>query len=124
MASASNYWNFTKTAGTSKINWTLPIDLSSLSFQDLQSVWAIVRFNTTTGNIATEGIRVRNACFKFNPQTTPQIRQHIEHDRITATQPTLIHKHGYTLALVQSVALNTASNILAYNFDVISSFWG
>jgi hypothetical protein len=178
IASASgNYWNFTKTSGTSKINWTLPIDLSSLSFQDLQSVWAIVRINTTTGNLATEGSLWFQIQSSNDPSNPPAYRTRWNYSNAANpnsqtgyfiklfaldliplsssasntgkgqetnqlkfkgnpcdVEPTLFslglskfvvspsgdQTSGYTLAPVQSVALNSASNILSYNFDVIA----
>jgi hypothetical protein len=179
IASATgNYWSFVKTSGTSKINWTPPIDLSSLSFQDLQSVWAIVRINTTTGNLATEGSLWFQIQSSNDPANPPAYRTRWNYSNAAnpnsqtgyfiklfaldtiplstsasntgkgqeSTQvkfkgnpcdvePTLfslglnkfvvspsgdISTSGYTLAPVQSVGINTASNILSYNFDVIA----
>jgi len=178
IASATgNYWSFVKTSGTSKINWTPPIDLSSLSFQDLQSVWAIVRINTTTGNLTTEGSLWFQIQSNNNPANPPAYRTRWNYSNAAnpnsqtgyfiklfaldtiplstsasntgkgqeSTQtkyktnpcdvePTLFslglnkfvvspsgdQTSGYTLAPVQSVGLNTASNILTYNFDVIA----
>jgi len=179
VASATgNYWSFVKSSGTSKINWTPPIDLSSLSFQDLQSVWAIVRINTTTGNLATEGSVWFQIQSNNNPANPPAYRTRWNYsnaanpnsqtgyfiklfalDTIPLStsasntgkgqetnqlkfktnpcdvEPTLfslglnkfvlspsgdISTPGYTLAPVLSVGLNTASNILTYNFDVIA----
>jgi hypothetical protein len=179
VASATgNYWSFVKSSGTSKINWTPPIDLSSLSFQDLQSVWAIVRINTTTGNLTTEGSLWFQIQSNNNPANPPAYRTRWNYSNAAnpnsqtgyfiklfaldtiplstsasntgkgqeSTQlkfktnpcdvePTLfslglnkfvvspsgdISTPGYTLAPVLSVGLNSASNILAFNFDVIS----
>jgi len=178
IASATgNYWSFVKTSGTSKINWTPPIDLSSLSFQDLQSMWAIIRINTTTGNLATEGSLWFQIQSSNNPANPPAYRTRWNYSNAanpnsqtgyfiklfaldtiplstSATntgkgqettqlkfktnpcdvEPTLFslglskfvvspsgdQTSGYTLAPVQSVGINTASNILAYNFDVIA----
>lgn len=177
IASATgNYWNFTKSApSTNKINWTLPIDLSSLTFQDLQSVWAIVRFNNGT-NINAEGqlwfqiqsqnivpdpplyrtrwnysnsatpinqfqyfykihaldtITTTNSAnlgkgqevgqqkFKGNPCDVESNLWNIGFSKFVVS-PTGDVSAGYTLAPVQSVALNTASNINTYNFDVVA----
>lgn len=178
IASATgNYWNFTKTIGTSKINWTPPIDLSSLSFQDLQSVWAIVRINTTTGNLATEGSLWFQIQSNNDPANPPAYRTRWNYSNAATPnsqtgyfikifaldtiplstsasntgkgqestqvkfktnpcdiEPTLFslglnkfvispsgdQTSGYTLAPVQSVALNSASNISSYNIDVIA----
>jgi hypothetical protein len=174
-----NFWSFVKTAGTSKINWTPPIDLSSLSFQDLQSVWAIIRINMTTGNLATEGslwFQIQSSNDPANPpayrtrwnysnaanpnsqtgyfiklfaldliplsssasntgkgQETNQIKFKgnpcdvepiLNFLRLGLSKfvvsPSGDQTSGYTLAPAQSVGINTASNILAYNFDVIA----
>jgi hypothetical protein len=69
-AGADNSWNFTKlSVGTQKINWTLPFDFltANLKFQDLLSVYAIVRLNTSS-NISAEGYM----WFQIQSQNTPQ----------------------------------------------------
>jgi hypothetical protein len=182
-AGAGNSWNFTKlVAGTQKINWTLPFDFltANLSFQDLQSVYAIVRLNTSS-NLLQEGY----VWFQIQSQNTPQdaplyrtrwnyansasgvISQLGNTYKIYASDaiplstaasntgkgqevyplqtkfksnpveieptslfsipftkfvvsPTGDTSAGYTLANVQSIALNTASNINTYNFDLIA----
>ena len=177
VASATgNYWNFTKSApSTNKINWTPPIDLSALTFQDMQSVCAIVRFNNGT-NVSTEGslwfqIQSQNIVpdpplyrtrWNYsNPATPVNQFQYFYKihalDTITTTtvanfgkgqevgqtkfkgnpcdvesnlwsiglnklvlSPTGDTSAGYTLAPIQSVGLNTASNINTYNFDVVA----
>ena len=175
IAGTNNSWNFTKTAGTTKINWTLPIDLSAYTFQDLQSVYAIVKFNTST-NISTEGtlwfeIKSQNIVpdppnyrTRWNYSNSATAVNQFQYsyklhalDTITTTtaanlgkgqevgqtkfkgnpcdvepnlwsiglnklvvSPTGDTSTGYTLAPVQSVALNTNSATLAYNFDVIA----
>jgi hypothetical protein len=184
VASATgNYWNFTKlVAGTQKINWTLPFDFltANLSFQDLQSVYAIVRLNTPS-NISAEGymwfqIQSQNIVpdpplyrtrwnyansasgvisqlgntykiyasdaiplstaasntgkglevyplqtkFKSNPvDVEPTSLFSIPFSKFVAS-PTGDTTSGYTSANVQSIALNTASNINTYNFDLIA----
>tara|TARA_R110000868_G_scaffold217925_1_gene468068 strand:- start:1011 stop:2600 length:1590 start_codon:yes stop_codon:yes gene_type:complete len=175
VASATgNYWNFTKSApSTNKINWTPPIDLSALTFQDMQSVCAIVRFNNGT-NVSTEGALwfqiqsqnivpdpplYRTRWNYSNPATPVNQFQYFYKihalDTITTTtaanlgkgqelgqslfkgnacdvepnlwsiglnklvlSPTGDTSTGYTLAPVQSVGLNTASNIHTFNLDV------
>lgn len=184
VASATgNYWNFSKlVAGTQKINWTLPFDFltANLSFQDLQSVYAIVRLNTSS-NISAEGymwfqIQSQNIVpnpplyrtrwnyansasgvisqlgntfkiyasdaiplsttasntgkgqdvyplqtkFKSNPvDVEPTSLFSIPFTKFVVS-PTGDTTTGYTSANVQSIALNTASNINTYNFDVIA----
>lgn len=177
VASATgNYWSFVKSApSTNKINWTLPIDLSALTFQDMQSVWAIVRFNNgtnvnaegqlwfqiqsqnivpnpplyrtrwnysnsatpinqfqyfykihaldtiTTTNSANlgKGQEVGQQKFKGNPCDVESNLWSIGFNKLVLS-PTGDTTAGYTLAPVQSVALNTASNIHTYNFDVVA----
>jgi len=174
IAGSNNSWNFTKTAGITKINWTLPIDLSAYTFQDLQSVYAIVKFNTST-NISTEGAlwlqiqtspatglnafrtrwnysnsatavnqfqysyklhaldtittttvanlgkgqEVGQTKFKGNPCDVEPNLWSIGLNKLVVS-PTGDTSAGYTLAPIQSVALNTNSATLAYNFDVIA----
>jgi hypothetical protein len=183
VASATgNYWNFTKlSAGTQKINWTLPFNFltANLSFQDLQSVYAIVRLNTSS-NISAEGymwfqIQSQNIVpdpplyrtrwnyansasgvisqlgntfkiyasdaipstaasntgkgqevyplqtkYKSNPvDVEPTSLFSIPFTKFVAS-PSGDTSAGYTSANVQSIALNTASNINTYNFDVIA----
>jgi hypothetical protein len=184
IASASgNYWNFTKlSAGTQKINWTLPFDFltANLSFQDLQSIYAIIRLNTPS-NISAEGYMWFQIQSQNTPQNAPLYRTRWNYansasgiisqlgntykiyasDAIPLStaasntgkgqevyplqtkfksnpvdiEPTSLFSipftkfvmsptgdttAGYTTANVQSIALNTASNINTYNFDVIA----
>ena len=175
-SATGNYWSFVKSApSTNKINWTLPIDLSALTFQDLQSVCAIVRFNNgttinaegqlwfqiqsqnivpdpplyrtrwnysnsatpinqfqyfykihaldtiTTTNSANlgKGQEVGQQKFKGNPCDVESNLWSIGFNKLVLS-PTGDTTAGYTLAPVQSVALNTASNIHTYNFDVVA----
>jgi hypothetical protein len=184
VASATgNYWNFTKlVAGTQKINWTLPFDFltANLKFQDLLSVYAIVRLNTPS-NISADGylwfqIQSQNIVpdpplyrtrwnyansasgvisqlgntykiyasdaiplstaasntgkgqepyplqtqFKSNPvDIEPTSLFSIPFSKFVFS-PTGDTSAGYTSAFVQSIALNTASNINTYNFDLIA----
>jgi hypothetical protein len=184
VASATgNYWNFTKlSAGTQKINWTLPFDFltANLKFQEIQSVYAIVRLNTSS-NISAEGymwfqIQSQNIVpdpplyrsrwnyansasgvisqlgntykiyasdsiplstaasntgkgqepyplqsqFKSNPvDIEPTSLFSIPFSKFVAS-PSGDTSAGYTSAFVQSIALNTASNINTYNFDLIA----
>jgi|LakMenEpi03Aug12_release.lakeMendotaPanAssembly.Ray.scaffolds.fasta_scaffold06411_11 hypothetical protein len=182
-AGADNSWSFQKlSVGTQKINWTLPFDFltANLKFQDLLSVYAIVRLNTSS-NISQEGymwfqIQSQNTIpdppnfktrwnyansasgvisqlgntykiyasdaipastaasntgkgqevyplqsrFKSNPvDVEPTSLFSIPFTKFVAS-PTGDTSPGYTSALVQSIALNTASNINTYSFDVIA----
>jgi hypothetical protein len=182
-AGAGNSWNFTKlVAGTQKINWTLPFDFltANLKFQEIQSVYAIVRLNTSS-NISQEGYMWFEIKSQNTPQDAPNYRTRWNYansasgvisqlgntykiyasDAIPLStaasntgkgqepypiqsqyksnpvdveptslfsipfskfvlSPTGDTSAGYTSALVQSIALNTASNINTYNFDVIA----
>ena len=183
IAGSNNSWGFQKlVAGTQKINWTLPFDFltANLKFQDLQSVYAIVRLNTAS-NISAEGymwfqIQSQNIVpdpplyrtrwnyansasgvisqlgntykiyasdaiplsagtsntgkgqesfplqtkFKSNPvDVEPTSLFSIPFTKFVQS-PTGDTSAGYTSAFVQSIALNTASNINSYSFDVIA----
>jgi hypothetical protein len=176
IASATgNYWSFVKSApSTNKINWTLPIDLSAYTFQDLQSVWAIVRINnnttinaegqlwfqiqtnpptapnfyrtrwnysnsatpmnqfqyfykihaldtittTTTANFG-RGQELGQTKFKGNPCDVEPNLWSIGLNKFVGS-PTGDTTAGYTQAPILSVALNTASNIHTYSFDVVA----
>jgi hypothetical protein len=183
IAGVNNSWGFQKlVAGTQKINWTLPFDFltANLSFQDLQSVYAIIRLNTSS-NISAEGymwfqIQSQNIVpdpplyrtrwnyansasgvisqlgntykiyasdaiplstaasntgkgqepyplqtkYKSNPvDVEPTSLFAIPFTKFVVS-PTGDTSQGYTSANVQSIALNTASNINTYNFDVIA----
>jgi hypothetical protein len=182
-AGADNSWNFTKlSVGTQKINWTLPFDFltANLKFQDLLSVYAIVRLNTSS-NISAEGYMWFQIQSQNTPQDAPLYRTRWNYansasgiisqlgntfkiyasDAIPLStaasntgkgqevyplqsrfksnpvdvEPTSLFSipftkfvvsptgdttPGYTSAFVQSIALNTASNINTYSFDVIA----
>jgi hypothetical protein len=182
-AGTGNSWNFTKlVAGTQKINWTLPFDFltANLKFQEIQSVYAIVRLNTSS-NISQEGYMWFEIKSQNTPQDAPNYRTRWNYansasgvisqlgntykiyasDAIPLStaasntgkgqepypiqsqyksnpvdveptslfsipfskfvlSPTGDTSAGYTSALVQSIALNTASNINTYNFDLIA----
>ena len=184
VASATgNYWNFSKlVAGTQKINWTLPFNFltADLKFQDLESVYAIVRLNTSS-NISAEGYIWFQVQSQNTPQNAPLYRTRWNYANSASgvisqlgntykiyasdgiplstaasntgkgqevyplqtkfksnpvdveptslfsipftkfvVSPTGDTSAGYTSAFVQSIALNTASNINTYNFDVIA----
>jgi hypothetical protein len=174
-SATGNYWSFVKSAVSgNKINWSLPIDLSAYTFQDLQSVWAIVRINNNTtinaegqlwfqvqtspptgpnfyrtrwnySNSATpmnqfqyfykihaldtitttnaqnlgKGQEVNQTKFKSNPCDVEPNLWSIGFNKFVGS-PTGDFTAGYTQAPILSVALNTASNIHTYNFDVIA----
>jgi hypothetical protein len=183
IAGVNNSWGFQKlSVGTQKINWTLPFDFltANLSFQDLLSVYAIVRLNTSS-NISAEGYMWFQIQSQNTPQDAPLYRTRWNYansasgvisqlgntfkiyasDSIPAStaasntgkgqevyplqtkfksnpvdvepisifsipftkfvmSPSGDTSAGYTTANVQSIALNTASNINTYNFDVIA----
>ena len=174
-SATGNYWSFVKSAPSgNKINWTLPIDLSAYTFQDLQSVWAIVRINNNTtinaegqlwfqiqtspatganfyrtrwnySNSATpmnqfqyfykihaldtitttsianlgKGQEVGQSKFKSNPVDVEPNLWSIGFNKFVGS-PTGDFTAGYTQAPILSVALNSASNIHTYSFDVIA----
>jgi hypothetical protein len=174
-SATGNYWNFTKASvSTAKIGWFIPDDFSALSFQDLQSFWVVIRFNTTT-NISTEGslflslqtspptgLNTFRTRWNYSNPATPMNQTGYFYklyalDTITTTttanlgkgqevgqtqfknnpcnvspelwsialnkqvlSPTGDTTAGYTTAPLQSISLQTASNIHTFNFDVVS----
>ena len=180
VASVDNRWNFTKlSAGTQKINWTIPFDFLTnlIPFTDINSVYAVVRLNTSS-NISAEGymwfqIQSQNVIpdpplyrtrwnyansasgvmsqlgytfkmfaldaipsstaatntgkgqeptqtsFKNNPCDVEPTLFSIPFSKFVMS-PSGDTAAGYTSANVQSIALNTASNINTYNFDVLA----
>jgi hypothetical protein len=174
-STTGNYWNFSKSlVNSNKIGWYIPVDLSALTFQDLESFWCVIRFNTTT-NISTEGslyfqittnpptapntfrtrINYSNPTtpmnqtgyfykiyaldtitttttanfgkgqeigqqkFKLNPMNVRSDLWSIPFNKLVAS-PTGDTTAGYTSAPIQSISLQTASNINTCNFDVVS----
>jgi len=175
-SATGNYWSFVKSAPSgNKINWTLPIDLSAYTFQDLQSVWAIVRINNSTtinaegqlwfqiqtspatganfyrtrwnySNSATpmnqfqyfykihaldtitttsianlgKGQEIGQTKFKGNPCDVEPNLWSIGFNKFVGSPTGDTTTAGFTQAPILSVALNTASNIHTYNFDVVA----
>jgi len=173
-SASGNYWNFNKGINTNKIGWYIPVDLSSLTFQDLESFWCIIRFNTTT-NITTEGSmyfqittspptglntyrtrinysnpgtamnqtgyfykiyaldtitttttanfgkgqEVGQQKFKLNPMNVRSDLWSIGFNKLVAS-PSGDTSAGFTSAPIQSISLQTSSNINNLNFDIIS----
>lgn len=182
IAGVNNSWGFQKlSAGGQKINWVLPFDFltANLSFQDLQSVYAIIRLNTAS-NLSQEGyvwfqIQSQNIVpdpplyrtrwnyansasgvisqlgntykiyasdaiplstaasntgkgqepyplqtkFKSNPVDVETSLFSIPFTKFVGS-PTGDTSAGYTSAFVQSIALNTASNISSFDFSVLA----
>jgi len=102
-----NYWNFTKNlVNSNKIGWYIPVDLSGLTFQDLESFWAIIRFNTTT-NISTEG------SIYFSIYTNPATAPNYYRTRINYSNPaTVMNQTGYFYKIhaLDTITTSTASN--------------
>jgi hypothetical protein len=174
-SATGNFWNFTKSVvNTNKIGWYIPVDLSGLTFQDLESFWCVIRFNTTT-NITTEGsiyfqittspptglntfrtrINYSNQAtpmnqtgyfykiyaldtittlttanfgkaqevgqqkFKLNPMNVRSDLWSIPFNKLVAS-PTGDTTAGFTTAPIQSISLQSSSNINNFNFDVCS----
>jgi hypothetical protein len=181
IAGSDNSWGFQKlSVGSQKINWTLPFDFltANLKFQDVLSVYAIIKLNTAS-NISAEGylwfeIKSQNIVpdppnyrtrwnyansasgvisqlgntykiyasdaipastaasntgkgqepyplqsrFKSNPvDVEPTSLFSIPFTKFVVS-PTGDTSPGYTSAFVQSIALNTASNINSFDFSV------
>jgi hypothetical protein len=183
IAGVNNSWGFQKlVAGTQKINWTLPFDFltANLKFQEIQSVYAIIRLNTSS-NISQEGYMWFQIQSQNTPQDAPLYRTRWNYansasgvisqlgntykiyasDAIPLStavsntgkgqepypiqsqfksnpvdvEPTSLFSipfskfvgspsgdtsAGYTSAFVQSIALNTASNINSFDFSVLA----
>jgi hypothetical protein len=107
-SATDNYWNFTK-AGVSlaKIGWFIPDDFSALSFQDLQSFWVVIRFNTNT-NISVEG------SLYLSLQTSPPTGLNTFRTRWNYSNPaTPMNQTGYFYKLY---ALDTITTTTVANF--------
>jgi hypothetical protein len=87
---SGNYWSFVKTSpSTLKLGIFIPVDLSSLTFQDLESFWCVVRFNNNT-SISTEG------SLFFSIYTNPPTAPNFYRTRINYTNAaTPINQTGY-----------------------------
>jgi hypothetical protein len=85
-----NYWNFTKLSpSAAKVGWFIPVDLSSLTFQDLESFWCVVRFNNNL-SISGEG------SLFFSIYTSPATAPNFYRTRINYQNPaTAINQTGY-----------------------------
>ena len=107
-SASGNYWNFSKSlVNSNKIGWYIPVDLSGLTFQDLESFWCVIRFNNTT-SITTEG----SIYFSFytNPPTPPNYYR----TRINYSNPaTAMNQTGYFYKIY---ALDTITTTTTANF--------
>jgi hypothetical protein len=85
-----NYWNFTKLSpSTLKLGIFIPVDLSALTFQDLESFWCVVRFNNNL-SISGEG------SLFFSIYTSPATAPNFYRTRINYQNPaTAINQTGY-----------------------------
>ncbi len=85
-----NYWNFTKTVpSAAKVGWFIPVDLSGLTFQYLESFWCVVRFNNNT-SISGEG------SLFFSIYTSPATAPNFYRTRINYQNPaTVMNQTGY-----------------------------
>ena len=102
-----NYWNFTKLSpSAAKVGWFIPVDLSSLTFQDLESFWCVVRFNNNT-SISTEG------SLFFSIYTSPATGPNFYRTRINYQNPaTPINQNGYFYKIhcQDTITTTTANN--------------
>jgi hypothetical protein len=102
-----NYWSFVKsTPGPAKVGWFIPVDLSSLTFQDLESFWCVVRFNNNT-SISTEG------SLFFSIYTSPATAPNFYRTRINYQNPgTAINQTGYFYKIhcQDTITTTTAGN--------------
>ena len=173
-SSQGNYWSFSKGVSSQKIGWYIPVDLSSLSFVDLESFWAVIRFNNTT-TLTTEGTiyfqittltatapnyfrtrinysnsgtvmnqtaffykvycldtitlntsanfgkaqEVGQSKYRLNPMNVRSDLWSIPFNKLVAS-PSGNLDSGWTNGSIQSISLQTSSNINNLSFDVIS----
>lgn len=87
---SGNYWSFVKTSpSTQKLGIFIPVDLSALTFQDLESFWCVIRFNNNT-SISGEG------SLYFSIYTSPATAPNFYRTRINYQNPaTAINQTGY-----------------------------
>ena len=107
-SATGNYWNFSKSlVNNTKIGWYIPVDLSGLTFQDLESFWCVIRFNNTT-SISTEGI------LYFSIYTNPPTGLNYYRTRINYSNPaTPMNQTGYFYKIY---ALDTITTTTTANF--------
>jgi hypothetical protein len=102
-----NYWNFTKLSpSAAKVGWFIPVDLSSLTFQDLESFWCVVRFNNNL-SISGEG------SLFFSIYTSPATGPNFYRTRINYQNPsTPINQTGYFYKIhcQDTITTTTAGN--------------
>jgi len=107
-SATGNYWNFTKAAvNTNKIGWYIPVDLSALTFQDLESFWCVIRFNTLT-NITAEG------SLYFQITTSPPTGLNTFRTRINYSNPaTVMNQTGYFYKIyaIDTITTLTTANL-------------
>ena len=89
-SASGNYWSFQKLSpSAAKVGWFIPVDLSSLTFQDLESFWCVVRFNNNL-SISGEG------SLFFSIYTSPATAPNFYRTRINYQNPsTAINQTGY-----------------------------
>jgi hypothetical protein len=107
-SATGNYWNFSKSlVNTNKIGWYIPVDLSGLTFQDLESFWCVIRFNNNT-NLTTEG------SIYFSIYTNPPTAPNYYRTRINYSNPaTAMNQTGYFYKIY---ALDTITTTTTANF--------
>jgi hypothetical protein len=102
-----NYWSFVKTSpSAAKLGLFIPVDLSSLTFQDLESFWCVVRFNNNL-SISGEG------SLFFSIYTSPATAPNFYRTRINYQNPgTSINQTGYFYKIhcQDTITVSTANN--------------
>jgi hypothetical protein len=102
-----NYWSFVKTSpSTQKLGIFIPVDLSALTFQDLESFWCVVRFNNNL-SISGEG------SLYFSIYTSPATAPNFYRTRINYQNPaTAINQTGYFYKIhcQDTITTTTANN--------------
>jgi len=106
-SASGNYWSFQKLSpSAAKIGWFIPVDLSSLTFQDLESFWCVVRFNNNL-SISGEG------SLFFSIYTSPATGPNFYRTRINYQNPsTPINQTGYFYKIhcQDTITTTTAGN--------------
>ena len=82
-------------------------------------VYALDTITTTTTANFGKGQEINQEKFKLNPCNVEPHLWSIPFNKLVVS-PTGDTSSGYTLAPIQSISLQTASNINAFNFDLVS----
>jgi hypothetical protein len=82
-------------------------------------IYALDTITTTTATNLGKGQEIGQQKFKMNPMNVRSDLWSIGFNKLVAS-PTGEQNAGFTTAPIQSISLQTASNINTFNFDVVS----